>query len=165
MVALAPVMAALAFILPWCIQSPVNHWADYHELDRGLVSAVAYVESYGDPTPPTSYAGATGVMQITPDTAVTISRLTGLDPDAILYDLDTNIRAGCWYLRWLLEFFGGDVDLALAGYNAGPGSVQQAGYQVPLFARHYIKKVRRYWEPPKVVPLVEGWVNWNIEAR
>ena len=162
---MTPILAALAFILPWCIQSPINHWADYHELDRGLVSAVAYVESYGDPTPPTSWAGATGVMQITPDTAAFIGRMTGLDPDAILYDLDTNIRAGCWYLRFLLDWFKGDVDLALAGYNAGPGSVQQAGYEVPSYARHYVKKVRRYWEPRKVLPVVEGWVQWVVEPR
>ena len=65
-----------------------------------------------------SHAGAQGLMQLMPPTA---RRFGCEDP----YDVAANIDAGTKYLRWLLKRFDGNVSLALAGYNAGEGSVDK----------------------------------------
>jgi soluble lytic murein transglycosylase-like protein len=65
-----------------------------------------------------SGAGAQGLMQLMPPTA---RRFGCTDP----YDIASNIDAGTKYLRWLLKRFDGNVSLALAGYNAGEGSVDK----------------------------------------
>jgi soluble lytic murein transglycosylase-like protein len=65
-----------------------------------------------------SHAGAQGLMQLMPPTA---RRFGCTDP----YDTVSNIDAGTKYLRWLLKRFDGNVSLALAGYNAGEGSVDK----------------------------------------
>lgn len=64
-----------------------------------------------------SYKGARGLMQLMPETA---ARFNVLNPD----DPEESIRGGVAYLVWLLDRFGGKVALALAGYNAGEGSVE-----------------------------------------
>ena len=68
-----------------------------------------------------SRAGAVGVMQLMPSTAVFIGQALGEAPD--LADARENIRAGTWYLRYLLDKFG-DRTLAVAAYNAGEGTVR-----------------------------------------
>ena len=65
-----------------------------------------------------SHAGAQGYMQLMPDTA---KRFGCDDPN----DPVTNIEAGTKYLSWLLKRFNGNVELALAGYNAGEGAVDK----------------------------------------
>lgn len=65
-----------------------------------------------------SSAGARGLMQLMPATA---KRFGNTDPN----DTASNIEAGTKYLAWLLKRFGGDVSLALAGYNAGEGAVDK----------------------------------------
>lgn len=66
-----------------------------------------------------SKKGAIGIMQLLPSTA----RLLGVDP----FDLEQNIEGGLRYFKHLLEQYNGDVELALAAYNAGPGSVEKYG--------------------------------------
>ena len=98
-----------------------------HDVDAALVAAVINVESgFRDQT---STAGARGLMQITPDTARDIERLSGgttfeLDD---LSDPDVNIAYGTFYLRHLLDIYGGSEVAALAAYNAGPGNVDDWG--------------------------------------
>jgi len=72
----------------------------------------------------TSYKGARGLMQLMPATAI---RFGVTD----IYNPKQNIDAGVKYMRWLLNKFGGDVSLALAGYNAGEGAVMKYGNQIP----------------------------------
>jgi soluble lytic murein transglycosylase len=92
-----------------------------------LIAAVIYEESrFSDQT---SSAGARGLMQITPDTADVIERLSG-GTTFVYEDLanpDINIRYGTFYLRHLLDRYGGNVEAALAAYNAGPGNVDAWG--------------------------------------
>lgn len=59
------------------------------------------------------------------------------------YDPEQNIKGGVLYLRWLLQRFDGDVTLALAGYNAGEGSVAKCGNRVPDYkeTRNYVQKI------------------------
>lgn len=84
----------------------------------------------------TSYKGASGLMQLMPGTA----RRFGVTS---IYDPKQNIEAGVKYMRWLLNTFGGDVVLALAGYNAGEGAVWKYGNQVPPYreTQEYVRRI------------------------
>jgi soluble lytic murein transglycosylase-like protein len=84
-------------------------------VDPRFIHAVIWQESKYDTTA-RSHAGAQGLMQLMPDTA---KRFGCSDPD----DVEANVKAGTRYLSWLLKRFSGNVQLALAGYNAGEGSV------------------------------------------
>jgi soluble lytic murein transglycosylase len=92
-----------------------------------LIAAVIYAESkFRDET---SEAGARGLMQITPETAAVIEDLSG-GQTFVLEDLsnpDINIRYGTFYLRYLLDRYGGNEVAALAAYNAGQAHVDEWG--------------------------------------
>jgi LysM repeat protein len=84
--------------------------------------------------------GARGLMQLMPGTARRFGVSRPFDPSE-------NIRAGTQYLKELMELFGGRVDLALAGYNAGEGAVVRFGGAVPPFreTQDYVKRIsKRY---------------------
>lgn len=84
----------------------------------------------------TSYKGARGLMQLMPGTA---ARFGVSD----IYNPKQNIEAGVKYMRWLLDTFGGDVVLALAGYNAGEGAVMKYGNRVPPYreTQEYVRRI------------------------
>lgn len=84
----------------------------------------------------TSYKGASGLMQLMPATA----RRLGVTN---IYDPKQNIEGGVKYMRMLLNMFGQDVNLALAGYNAGEGAVMRYGRQIPPFTetREYVRRI------------------------
>jgi hypothetical protein len=107
-----------------------------HGVRPELVRAVVQVESAFDPSA-RSAKGTMGLMQLMPGTA---AELNVADP----FDPEQNIRDGVTYLRRLLDRFDGSEELALAAYNAGPGTVSRHGNQVPPFAetRNYLAKVR-----------------------
>lgn len=104
------------------------------EVSPALVLAVIAVES-GGRTTVVSNKGAQGLMQLMPDTATRFGVRDSMDADQ-------NIRGGVAYLDWLMQEFGGDVVLALAGYNAGENAVRKHE-GVPPYAetRDYVPKV------------------------
>jgi soluble lytic murein transglycosylase-like protein len=102
-------------------------------VDPSLVAAVAESES-GFDAGATSRTGATGVMQLMPETAKALGIADPYDPAA-------NIRGGATYLRELLDRFGGNIRLAVAAYNAGPGAVERFG-GVPPYAETQAYVVR-----------------------
>jgi soluble lytic murein transglycosylase-like protein len=100
-----------------------------------LLHAVIAVESGYDPKA-VSRKGAQGLMQLMPQTAQRFGVRDALDPLQ-------NLRGGAMYLKWLLDYFNGDLKLALACYNAGEHEVVRAGYRIPQNreTRDYVPKV------------------------
>lgn len=96
------------------VDSAINEMAEKYNLDPALVAAIAEQES-GFNQSAQSEAGALGIMQLMPRTAEGL----GVDPS----DLRGNLEGGAKYLRQMLDKYDGDVEKALAAYNAGPGSL------------------------------------------
>ncbi len=104
----------------------IETYAEEYELDPYLVQSIMRCESSNDPSA-VSDAGAIGLMQIMPDTGTWIAHKLDLDDvytEDMLYDPDTNIEFGCWYLHFLKGRFDGNVMQMVAAYNAGHGSVE-----------------------------------------
>lgn len=106
-----------------------------YDIDPLLIYAQMHQES-SFKLKATSYKGASGLMQLMPATA----RRFGVTK---IYDPQQNIEAGVKYMRWLLDTFGGDVVLALAGYNAGEGAVMKYRNQVPPYreTQEYVRRI------------------------
>jgi soluble lytic murein transglycosylase len=111
--------------LPLRHEDIIRQQASEKRLDPALVAAVIYAESHFRDQ--TSAAGAKGLMQITPATAKFIEHVSGGTTFQIS-DLSTpqvNIAYGTFYLRYLLDRYGGNEQLALAAYNGGEGNVDR----------------------------------------
>jgi soluble lytic murein transglycosylase len=109
--------------LPLTNADVIREQAAAKHLDPALIAAVIYAETKFEPRP--SSAGAEGLMQILPETAYFIAHLSG-GTRFTASDLATprvNVAYGSYYLRYLLDHYGGDVMLALAAYNAGEANV------------------------------------------
>ena len=106
-------------------------------VDVNLVKGVIQVESWFRPNV-TSTSGAMGLMQLMPGTATWLGVTDG-------YDINQNIDCGVNYLRQMLDTFNHDVELALAGYNAGPNAVKRFG-GIPPYAETiaYVPRVLQY---------------------
>jgi transglycosylase-like protein with SLT domain len=118
----------------------IQRQSDNQNLDPKLVKAVIQVES-GYNHKALSNKGAMGLMQLMPDTASLFNVRNAFDPEE-------NLRAGTRYLRQLLDRFAGRVELALAGYNAGPGAVEKHG-GVPPYAETRGQRRSRCSERPR----------------
>jgi soluble lytic murein transglycosylase len=119
--------AFLELTLPLRHEDVIRQQARAKDLDPALVAAVIYRESkFRDQT---SDAGAKGYMQILPDTAKFIAKRSG-GTQFELRDLanpQVNIAYGCWYLRYLIQRYGGNQVAAIAAYNAGHEHVDAWG--------------------------------------
>lgn len=116
----------------------ISRHSRQHRLHPALLRAVIKAESDFDPMA-VSRAGAMGLMQLMPQTAV---RLDVRD----LFDPDENIGGGAKYLRQLLDRFNGNLPLALAAYNAGEHVVDRYQSLPPINeTRQYVHKVLRYY--------------------
>jgi len=111
-------------VYPLAYDGAIRASARRNRLDPALVAAVIYSESRFDARARSSH-GAVGLMQLLPQTAAQIARETGgvAFVPADLDDPAVNIRYGCYYLRTVLDMFGGDHVAAIAAYNAGAGVV------------------------------------------
>lgn len=124
------------------VQPHVQRAAAAHDLDPQLINAIIWVESrfVADAKSP---AGARGLMQLMPATAAGLAKQMG-ERRPRSYDPAFNVDAGSYYLRRLLDRFDGDLQLALAAYNAGAGNVNKwtsSGRGLPDFSRDYVAKV------------------------
>ena len=113
----------------------IQEAAEKYEMDSDLIRAVMQAESAFHPYV-VSRAGAEGLMQLMPDLADEMGVDNAFDPR-------DNIMGGVRYLKRLLDYHDGNVDLALASYNAGPGNVERYG-GIPPFreTRNYVKTIK-----------------------
>ncbi len=128
-----------------------------HGIDYELLQALIATESGFDALA-VSPKGAVGLMQLIPPTAARYGvRADKNSPvEKKLTDPRINIRAGSSYLRDLIALFPGQLELALAAYNAGAGAVRRAGNRVPDYpeTRNYVKTVMQLYsqlKPPGAV--------------
>ena len=113
--------------------SLIKEAAARYQVDPRLVAAVAQTESGGNQEA-VSPAGAVGVMQLMPETAAGL----GVNP----YAKRQNIEGGAKYLRQMMDTFGGDVQKAVAAYNAGPQAVKEYNGIPPYReTQDYVNKV------------------------
>ncbi len=110
---------------PVVYRDTIEHWAKFHRLPDHLVLGMIRQESAFDLTAQ-SHAGARGLMQLMPATARELAGKLGLGYSTEqLFEPATNIRLGTTYFRSVLDTFDGNVELALAGYNAGPNRMRR----------------------------------------
>jgi len=126
-------LSSAAALRPATYRDIISAEAKKARVPPELAFAMVDQESGGDPTA-TSQKGAHGFFQLMPETA----KALGVDPS----DPIQNIRGGLTYMRQMLDRHKGDVRLALASYNAGPGAVAKAG-GVPDFPETtaYVQKI------------------------
>ena len=133
--------------------------AKRHDIDAALVSAVIKAESDYNPRT-VSHKGARGLMQLMPATAARFGVTDSFDPEQ-------NIYAGTKYLRWLLDRFDGNADLAVAGYNAGEGNISKYNGVPPFretvtyinrIARHIRRAIEKEVIPPGTIEPVAAVV-------
>lgn len=112
----------------------IFHAGGRHGIDPRFIHAVIWQESKYK-SKAVSHAGAQGLMQLMPATA---RRFGCTDPNNMV----SNVEAGTKYLSWLLKRFNGDVQLALAGYNAGEGAVKKYNGVPPYNeTQNYVRKI------------------------
>lgn len=113
-----------------------------YQLDKALVFTVINIESHWDDKA-VSRSGALGLMQVMPSTATEVASKIGITDFSVenLYNGRTNIEIGCFYLRYLLDEFDGDVNLTLCAYNAGPNKVREW------------QKNREFWNGEKLIKI------------
>ena len=120
------------------LEQAVDRAAQQHHVQPALLLAVMKAESSFNPTA-VSKAGAVGLMQLIPETAIR----HGVHN---LYDANDNITGGAKHLRYLLDRFHGNIRLALAAYNAGERKVDRYR-QIPPYkeTQDYVKRVLVYY--------------------
>jgi len=123
------------------IEEMIREVSARYRVDPALVRAVIQTESNWNSSA-VSRKGALGLMQLVPGTAQQLGVSNAFDPKQ-------NLDGGVHYLHMLLERYNGDLDKALAAYNAGPGAVDRAG-GIPQYreTRNYVQKVTdSYFRP------------------
>jgi hypothetical protein len=148
----SPQLASLSAVSPGerkAVEEAVHAMAPGFGLDPQLVLAVIAAESAFDKSA-VSPKGAQGLMQLMPKTASRFGVTNAFDPEQ-------NLRGGMTYLAWLIEQFRGDLDLALAGYNAGEGAVEQyRGIPPYQETREYVRRIRAVYRGPGITVAQAG---------
>ncbi|MDR1066039.1 MAG: lytic transglycosylase domain-containing protein [Clostridiales bacterium] len=158
----AACLALVACFLAFRRMYPLEHaaliekYSKEYSISPAFVCAVIKAES-GFRKNASSHKGAGGLMQITEPTAVWLADKIGIDgfEYEMIYDPETNINIGCYYIRLLFDKYHGDESLTLAAYNAGEGTVArwlsdprysadgETLYAVPFKeTRNYLRRVR-----------------------
>ena len=130
------------------VKEYVHSAANANQLDVALLQAVIATESGFNPSA-VSPKGAVGLMQVMPATAQRygVAHDQGGTVSAKLTDPKTNVHTGARYLRDLIKMFPGQLELAVAAYNAGEGAVQKAGNKIPNFkeTQNYVRSVMQLY--------------------
>lgn len=122
------------------IYDAVNKASQKYGIDSKLILSIIEAESNFDVNAVSS-VGAQGLMQVMPSNLKNMGVSNG-------FDIEENINAGTSLLRQYLDMYGGDVEMALMAYNAGPGTILNRGvsssselYKMPSETRNYVSKV------------------------
>ena len=124
-----PLPSSLASII-------IDAAAPYH-VDPNLIAAMAFQESRFNPNA-VSRIGAQGVLQLIPETAHDLGVTNA-------FDARQNIFGGTTYIAQLLQRFNGNVEMALAAYNAGPKLVEKVGPRPTAEAIDYVQSIKAYY--------------------
>jgi len=162
----------IAFLLPRAVRSfrfPVHYVAEIRSaagvygIPPALIAAIVNTESGYDRFAESS-AGALGLMQILPSTGEWIhNKLMRQEAfhDDLLFDAETSLAYGTWYMNFLLDRYDGEMNAAIAAYHAGQGNVDKwlknpdyskDGMTITHFpdtagaTEHYVQKVRNAYE-------------------
>lgn len=153
----------------------IEEYAYEYNLDPWLVVSVIWVESRFDEKA-ISNKDARGLMQITPETGEWISKQMKLKDfnSKQLYEPETNIKLGCWYLDNLKTQFDNELPVAIAAYNGGSGNVTKwlnderysedntTLKEIPFEeTKNYVEKVFKTYETYKQIYKSDKNINWN----
>lgn len=140
---------------PLVYEDKIRKYAAEYEVDPFLTASIIFVESGFNPTA-VSVKDARGLMQILPSTGEWVADKIGLQDysEKQLFEPETNIQIGCWYMSYLVSQFPDNRELVLAAYNGGIGNVnkwlrnreyssdgRQLDYIPFMETRNYVKKV------------------------
>ena len=156
---LEPKPEATIEVYPMAYEAQIRLRASENGLDPAYPAAVILAESSYQPEAVSS-ANAQGLMQLLPDTADWIAgKFDEGYYEGCLFDPDTNIKYGCWYLGWLVRRFNGNLACATAAYHAGQGQVDKwlknpeysaDGVTLSIIPSEktdaYVKRVLKYYE-------------------
>ena len=155
------------------VQHLLREASTKHGIDYALLQALIATES-GFDSRAVSPKGAVGLMQLIPPTAERYGVKAGKNAsiEMKLTDPVVNIRAGASYLSDLIKMFPGQIELALAAYNAGEGAVQRAGNKIPNYpeTKNYVKTVMQLYgvlKPPsvKAQPVANGVAPGRVRVE
>jgi len=137
------------------IHELIDGIAEQYRVDSELIRAIVQVESNFDPRA-VSPKGAMGLMQLIPDTARRFGVRNAFDSRA-------NLDGGIRYLKYLMDLFDGDLQLALAAYNAGENAVSHTkGLPSIPETRNYVRKISLLYpldRPRRVASTIEKFVD------
>lgn len=148
----------------------IEIYADKYDLPRELIYAIIRAESSFNRNA-VSHRGASGLMQIMEQTANWAAEQIGIEgyDYSRIFEPEINIQIGSWYINRLIRQFGGNLDTALAAYNAGSGNVsswlrEQGSDDFTLEfipfpeTRNYVRRVRIYQDVYRILLWVRRWV-------
>lgn len=151
------ILTATIFLIlyPTKYKWEIKKYSQKYNIPPSMIASVIKVESNYDKNAVSS-AGAMGLMQLLPTTAQEMASKMDINFESDdLFDVDTNINIGCYYLKYLLELFDGNIDNTLSAYNWGLNNVRTwilkgnaDGYgtiiNIPVVeTENYLKKYRR----------------------
>ncbi len=153
----------------------VKQQASKYDIEPLLILSIIKAESNFKPDA-VSHKEAVGLMQITPSTAVWAAEQMGMQgfDTAGLETPEVNIEIGTWYIAYLLDYYEGNTQLALAAYNAGTGTVdkwlsegqiEEAGSTISLPYKEtsdYLVKINTYYERYKQLYERENKLWWSF---
>jgi soluble lytic murein transglycosylase len=116
----------LRLLYPLEYKETIIEYGQLHKIDPPLLAALIKTESNFKPYA-VSNKGAKGLMQITTSTGEWIAQTAGVDgfEEGMLFDPETNIKLGSWYIEHLADYYNGDFELVFAAYNGGRGNVDK----------------------------------------